>query len=164
MDRLSELRLLTANVRLADLRAVCFHEAGHAAVARHFGLSAEWSVRPDARGDLLDHKFFSGDATIEQVRDEHVDRLIGLAGSISEAMRDTRARDSVEEVSAWIWERLSNGVLRLSPTDAASAGKFLSENVVEVVSILREHWTDLCDDVEQHMRAEGPDCPAPVAL
>lgn len=83
-----------SGVNAFDMRGAAFHEAGHAVVARHFGVQADaWIYpRPDAGAD---ERTWGGRCRLHPGLLREEERLVALAGEIADAI----LRDP--DVDAW---------------------------------------------------------------
>lgn len=130
-----------------DLTRACYHEAAHCAVAFHFGVHGHWRVWPttnEASINLQITNSFEGRFyPFNSPADEHVSRMIGLAGVIAELLLED------ELVEGWeIDEYLSFGTLELSETDAAAAGDFNESDLSACLNIVKSLWPTIKQEAE----------------
>lgn len=113
-------------------RRTCIHEAGHVAVARHYGLVAEWKVFPNPTTEPHRQKLWAGTAITYADRwTKKLGRVIGLAGVIATALdEDPFIRD-------WqLMEALEFGDIPMSDPDAEMAAGYKFKDVQECVFVV----------------------------
>jgi len=127
--------VITSDILDADLRSACIHEAAHAAVAQHLGVSAVAEVFPSGAFDLIHEKYWIGKTRLYPSPTGRTRVLIGLAGSVAEALDDDVGREMIE-MNPEDFDLSYD----LSPTDADFAGNFTTADVEETVGILKKVW------------------------
>lgn len=114
-----------AEAERVEYRRTCVHEAGHAAVARFYGLDAHWFMYPNPTTEPHCQKLWGGlTTTYTQRHSRKAERAIALAGVIATALdEDPFVRD-------WqLMEALEFGDIPLSADDAAMAAGFTLKDV-----------------------------------
>lgn len=97
--------------QLDSLRTICIHEAGHAAVARQYGLRAYWNVWPDLSDP--DEPKWEGQTDIVGNAPISVYRQFALAGIVATEL-DYSPFVSADEIH----DALEIGAIKLSKQDA----------------------------------------------
>lgn len=110
---------------LIEHRRTCIHEAGHAAVARYYGLTADWVVFPNPTTEPHRQKLWGGITTIYSERwTKKIDRAIGLAGVIATTLDENPLVSAGEIMEALEW-----GDILLSAPDAEMAAGYKAKDV-----------------------------------
>jgi hypothetical protein len=108
------------NLEESDLREVCYHVAGHTAVANRYGLDATFMVERVGDPTTLERawigqtRFPAYRATLYQKA------VIAWSGALAEALRNEPLDewpDDIEEVGGFLLEEYHDGEPSLSPTD-----------------------------------------------
>jgi hypothetical protein len=125
--------VITSDILDADLRSACIHEAAHAVVAQHLGVSAMAEVFPSGAFDLIHEKYWIGKTRLYPSPTGRARVLIGLAGSVAEALQDD---------PEWFEMNPEDFELsyELSQTDADFVGNFTTADVEETAAILKSIW------------------------
>ena len=116
-----------------ELRRVGFHEAGHATIAAHFGVTGTVRLQPISAG-YADSSFrFTGSFLADaELPDQHAQRLYGLAGIAAESIDG-------------LWHSVAPEMIGtlLSPPDARLSAGFTKREVIEVIGLLRWLWAEV---------------------
>jgi hypothetical protein len=113
-------------VKATELRKVCVHECGHAAVARHFGGCCQVTItaHPDA---TIEESFYSGRCEVSPKLSTANARLAALAGAIAEQYDKNNAITG-KFIETWI--DLEN--ITLTETDATGASGYTLADLNEM--------------------------------
>ncbi len=113
------------------LRSVAIHEAGHAAVAAHYGVGGEIRILPvlDRSSQFQFNGIFLPDGVLP---DSEANRQFGLAGIAAEAIDG--GWDSVVHILI---------AKTMSPPDVKLAGDFDRRHVAETIGLLKWHWGEI---------------------
>jgi hypothetical protein len=127
---------MNAHTLNADLRSACIHEAAHAAVAQHLGAIAVAEVFPSGTSDTVNERYWVGQTRLYTPTTGRMRVLIGLAGSVAEALDDDDGGREMIEMNPEDF----NLSYDLSQTDADLAGSFTTPDVEETAAILKSVW------------------------
>ncbi len=144
-----------AGSELLEHRHTCIHEAGHAAVARYYGLLADWVVYPNPTTDPYQQSRWGGFSIAYSDRwTRRIDRAFSLAGVIATAL------DDGPFITHWqIMEALDYGDIVLSPEDAEGAAGFKEKDVRDCLFFVSRLMPQISRDVggrELTQRATPP--------
>jgi hypothetical protein len=128
---------------LIEHRRTCIHEAGHVAVARYYGLTAEWTVHPNPTTRPQHQKLWAGTFTAYADRwTKKLDRAIGLGGVIATAL------DEDPFIQDWeVMEALESGDIQLSEADAQMAAGYTMKDVRDCVFVVARLMPQILRDV-----------------
>jgi len=128
---MSDRRALS-DLEMFHLRRVAIHEAGHAAIAAHYGVQGEVRIFP-----VIDRKAgefqFNGIFIPERaLPDDEANRQFGLAGVVAEAIDG-------------LWDSVVHRLIaaKMSRDDKIIAGTFDDRHVVETTGLIRWHWSEI---------------------
>ena len=139
-----------SQAELIEHRRTCIHEAGHAAVAMYYGLSAEWVVYPNPTTEPHRQKLWAGLTTTYADRwTKRLERAVGLAGVIATAL------DENPLIQDWeIFEALEYGDIPLSDGDAKMAAGFKMKDVRDCVFVVSRLMPQILRDVSSRELAD----------
>ena len=133
---------------LNDLRIAGIHEAGHCAVARHFGIEARWKVRPSGTDSPETERLFVGDCWAwppgGRWQNADVERAFYLAGLIAEVVLENNGPVPADQ----LYGRIETGVLELSGPDAAGARGFTVSDIESCQLLVLDLWEKIIKDAD----------------
>jgi len=135
--------------RAHHLRKVCLHEHGHAAVARHFGVSGWVEITEYKEGELRHWTtpFFNGHFWHDRIKSRPVRRIVGLAGIAAELL-DSEPNITAEGIEL----RLNSGAVILSESDEEMIGNVTSQTryiaLGQCMGLVRAMWHEITKAAE----------------
>lgn len=118
-----------------NYRAVCYHEAGHLVVLRHFGCLGAIRINPPVYSDPSKTPFSGCVRPASLPDDPNARRIIGLAGVAAECLQEIPNLDACELAD---WLEIQG--IEFSEADAEMAAGYQQHHLDYVVRLLRSKW------------------------
>lgn len=119
----------------SNYRAVCYHEAGHLQMLRHFGCVGWIRINPPDYSNPELTPFSGCVRTQGLPTDPGARRLVGLAGIAAEHLQATSEPDT-----DYLAELVAIQEVRLSDTDAALASGYERRHLEQALRLLWSQW------------------------
>lgn len=146
------IALSTAN--LQSLRRLCIHEAGHTAIARHYGHCAYWCIRPTSAVENGDWIVWDGATHVHSdVASRSQSVSIGLSGVVAECLWDDPDLDAYE-----IDRLIRTRTIHMSSSDEADSRGYSTQDMKDAVGLVRRHMPSILREANWQMGLyEDPD-------
>lgn len=141
-----------------DLRRSAIHEAGHVAVADHFGVRTSAELRANPAGGAGEPLVLGRTWMLDEMPSPEAAAVIALAGVVAEAYA-VDPLVAVDEIAAAI----EDDETHFSLADAASAGDWNVNDIADCVDLIRECWPEVqrrADELAERFNAAAMSTPA----
>ncbi len=135
-----------------DLEQVAYHEAAHATVARHFGLSAWPVIWPNPSSlEWKRERLWRGQCYIDPHPSGREASMIALAGELAIVLLRDDPGMTAREVITW----LEDGAIEFSESDSSLAGDFGLAEIEEALCLVHGLWSEIEDLARELREAAG---------